>query len=109
MWGTILRSPPTGLHALDQDSWSYSSWKEGADSLGSGHWVQVRGKGQGRHGAQSTESHMWRHVQTQPNTCSLTGVHQYVLWAQPRAGRWKCRPSDVPNEAGTDGDSVGKR
>lgn len=49
MWRT-LRSPLTGLHALDQDSLSYSPWEGGANSLERRHWVQVRGQRSGVRG-----------------------------------------------------------
>lgn len=62
MWGTQRRSPPTGLHALNQDNLSYSPWKtltlqEGGTGCRSG----VRGRREMGH---STGTRMWGHVQS---------------------------------------------
>lgn len=79
VWRT-LRSPLTGLHALDQDSLSYSPWEGGANSLERRHWVQVRGqrsgvRGRGEMGHRWGNSYMETCSDTQTNICSLTSVH----------------------------------
>lgn len=102
--GTLLRSPPRGLHALDWDSPSYSPWEEGAKSSGKRQWVQVRGQGSGqRWGTEHRNSYM--------EMCSDTDQHALTDVS--------CRPSLVlgagyagPAPALSLGqlrDSVGKR